>query len=505
MTTIRARLTIWYTVAMGVVILAFGTALVIERRHPSYDELDERLRLEAGVAGGYITESARVLGGQLTTYDSVPGRGGQGWTRMTVLANDVSSYLEGMRDPLIVVDSQGNLLYASQEARQLSYSSLESLVGLLRPRPSAQATGSVTLDQNAGPYRYLATPLADAGPGVAALLVATPTRTVTFEPRQLVRSMLVIAPLVLLLSIGVGYWLAGRALRPIQDMMDELEAITDGRSLHRRLMVPRSGDELARLALKVNGMIARLEQSFSGLRRFTADASHELKTPLMVVRAGVERALTNPGAPADSIETLDETLNQINRMSELVETLLTLARADEGRAPLALEEKDVRPLVAEAVETAGMLGEAENITVTASLPEGPVMLPIDSGRIRQLLLNLVTNAIKYTPPGGAVSVDLTDDGEVVKVRVKDTGIGIAAGDLPHVFDRFWRADLARARTEERPGFGLGLAISRWIAEAHGGKIEVNSRPGRGSTFTVTLPRGAAAAPASAGDNDQDTD
>ncbi len=490
MTTIRSRLTIWYTVAMGVVIVAFGTALVIERRHPSFDELDQRLSLEAGVALGYITESHRVLG-ELTTLDSVPGRGGVGWTPMKVLATDVSGYLEGMRDPLIVVDSQGNLLYASAEARTLSYSALEAMVGLLRPRPGVQVTGTVKLEA-VGAVRYLAAPLPDAGPNIAALLVATPTHAVTFEPRQLIRSMLVIAPLILLGSVGVGYWLAGRALQPIQDMMDELEAITDGRSLHRRLMVPRSGDELARLAIKVNGMIARLEQSFSGLRRFTADASHELKTPLMVVRAGVERALTNPGAPADSIEALDDTLNQINRMSELVETLLTLARADEGRTTLAVEEKDLGPLVAEAAETAGMLGEAREISVTASLPEHPVLLPVDSGRIRQLLLNLVTNAIKYTPEGGAVAVELEDTGEQVTIRVKDTGIGIAAGDLPHVFDRFWRADLSRDRTEERPGFGLGLAISRWIAEAHGGSIGVQSRPGRGSTFTITLPRAAAA-------------
>jgi signal transduction histidine kinase len=280
--------------------------------------------------------------------------------------------------------------------------------------------------------------------------------------------------------------------------MDELEAIQDGRSLHRRLVVPRSGDELARLAMKVNGMIARLEQSFSGLRRFTADASHELKTPLMVIRAGVERALTNPKAPPDSIEMLDETLNQINLMSELVETLLTLARADEGRATLATEQQDLRPLVAEAVETAGMLGEAAEISVRATLPEGAVILPVDGARIRQLLLNLVTNAVKYTPSGGSVSLELVDTGASVTITVSDTGIGIAPADLSHVFNRFWRADLARTRTGDRPGFGLGLAISRWIVEAHGGTIVVQSRAGRGSTFTVTLPRPELAAPPPAG-------
>jgi two-component system OmpR family sensor kinase len=489
MTTIRGRLTVWFTIAMMVVMLAFGTAIVIERRHPSFPELDDRLALEADFAKGWLAEQSRVLGGDITVVDSVQDRRDPSvWVKRLILAADVSSYLEAMRDPLIIVDSAGNLLYASQEARLLSYESLETLRALLRPRPGDRDAGTVTLDQTAGSYRYLAVPVEAPNTGIGALLIGTPTRTVSFEPRQLIRSMLVVAPIILLGSVAVGYWLAGRALRPVDDMMDELEAIQDGRSLHRRLVVPRSGDELARLAMKVNGMIARLEQSFSGLRRFTADASHELKTPLMVIRAGVERALTNPKAPPDSIEMLDETLNQINLMSELVETLLTLARADEGRATLATEQQDLRSLVAEAVETAGMLGETADITVRATLPEGAVILPVDGARIRQLLLNLVTNAVKYTPAGGSVSLELVDTGAAVTISVSDTGIGIAPGDLPHVFDRFWRADLARTRTGDRPGFGLGLAISRWIVEAHGGTILVQSRPGRGSTFTVTLPR-----------------
>lgn len=486
MRTIRARLTVWYSVAMALVLVAFASALVIERRHPSYDELDERLQLEADVATGWLTESHRVLGGELTAVDSVPGRNGE-WVRRTVLAPTVGNYLESMRDPLVIVSGDGNLLYASQESRSLSYNSIEGLVRLLRPRPSARVNGTVTLDPHLGAYRYLATPLSSLTE-IGGLVIATPTQVLSFEPRELIRSMAVIVPVLLVAAVGVGYWLAGRSLQPIQAMMDELEAITDGRTLHRRLMVPRSGDELARLALEVNGMLARLEQSFSGLRRFTADASHELKTPLMVVRAGVERALTNPKAPTDSIEQLDETLNQINRMSELVETLLTLARADEGRATLAVKDADLRELVAEAVETAGILGESAGISVSSQLPDQPVMLPVDEGRIRQLLLNLVTNAIKYTPEGGSVALELVDQDGSVVVKVRDTGIGIAAGDLPHVFDRFWRADPVRSRSEDHSGFGLGLAISRWIAEAHGGNIQVQSRPGRGSVFTVTFPR-----------------
>jgi signal transduction histidine kinase len=280
----------------------------------------------------------------------------------------------------------------------------------------------------------------------------------------------------------------------VQGLLDEVEAITDGRSLHRRLAVPMTADEVARLASTLNRMLARLEQSFASLHRFTADASHELKTPLMVLRAGVERSLTDPGTPPEVLQTLDETLEQINWMTEMVESLLTLARADEGRAPLTLEEHDLRPVIADVAETAEMLGEQQGVQVTSDVPAVPVTIAVDPHRIRELLLNLVTNAIKYTPGGGTVALELREQDGAATITVRDTGIGIAAGDLPHIFERFWRADPARSRTGDRPGVGLGLAITKWIAEAHGGSITVQSRPGRGTAFTVILPRSAAAVP-----------
>jgi signal transduction histidine kinase len=176
-----------------------------------------------------------------------------------------------------------------------------------------------------------------------------------------------------------------------------------------------------------------------------------------------------------------------------VESLLTLARADEGRAPLAVEESDLRDLVSDAVETAGMLGEGSGVTVTSRMPEHAVRMAVDRHRIREMLLNLVTNAIKYTPQGGTIDLSLADQDGAVSITVRDTGIGIAPGDLPHIFDRFWRADPARSRTGDRPGTGLGLAITKWIAEAHGGTITVQSRPGRGTIFTVHLPRATSGA------------
>src|SRR2546425_1068132 len=274
----------------------------------------------------------------------------------------------------------------------------------------------------------------------------------------------------------------------VEQIIPEVREITEGRSLPRRLAEPLVKDELGRLAETLNQMMTRLERSFAALRRFTADASHELKTPLTVVRAGVERAITTHNLPQDTLATLEETLQEIKRMTELVDALLTLARADEGIAPLHREPVDLREIVEEVRETGELLAEESGVRVEVATPPEPMVVSVDATRIRQLILNLLTNAVKYTPPGGTVRMRLGAADGRVTLSVADTGIGIAPGDLPHIFDRFWRADSARTRTGERPGAGLGLAISKWIAEAHGGRIDVVSRPGGGTTFTVTLPR-----------------
>jgi signal transduction histidine kinase len=467
----------WYTVALAVTVLAFGTALYLERRQASVRELDQRLALEADLAQRWLAQSYKVLGRIVTTANLNPA-----------LDPAISAYLEAARDYLIVADTAGQVLALSDVARTLNAPTLERLTAPLDTLPLTRHSGVLTLGAPIGSVRYLVAPIDNAGAGIGGLLVATPTKQASFGPSDLLRSMLLIAPVILIGAGLLGYWLAGTSLRPVQGIMDEVDAISDGTSLHRRLAVPLSGDEMARLAVTVNGMLSRLEQSFASLHRFTADASHELKTPLMVLRAGVERALIHPGTPGEILQSLDETLAQINQMTEMVENLLTLARADEGRAPLAVEESDLREVVADVAETAGMLGENAGVSASHTMPDTPIHLAVDRHRIREMLLNMVTNAIKYTPKGGTIALGLEEDEQSVTFTVRDSGIGIAAGDLPHIFDRFWRADQARSRTGERPGTGLGLAITKWIAEAHGGSITVQSRPGRGSVFTVRLPK-----------------
>jgi signal transduction histidine kinase len=298
--------------------------------------------------------------------------------------------------------------------------------------------------------------------------------------------MLAVAPFVLMASVGAAYVIAGTAVAPLDRVINEVEAITDGRSLHRRLAVDGSGDELARLNATLNAMLGRLETSFGALRRFTADASHELRTPLTVLRADVERAMTASVPPTEQLVALEEALHETTRMADLVDSLLTLARADEGRFDLHRMPLDVEPLVHDVFETAVILGEEAGLHVNLTASEPAIVLG-DLTRMRQLFLNLVTNAIKYTPRGGEVELRLSRRGYDAAFAVRDTGIGIAAADLPYVFERFWRADRARSRAAERGGSGLGLAISQYIAQAHGGQLTVQSRLGRGSTFTVLIP------------------
>ena len=488
MRTIRTQLTVWYAVALLGTVLAFGVTVSLVERGAGMRELERRLTAEAGLAGALL-QQASGAGAPLVEYSSDPYLG--------LLRVDVAENLDRIQDYVVVVDSAARTLYGSAEVRRLTPEASD----LLRERTyavtgsgsSPTETFSLTLDEVQ--LRFVGRRVRQAGPAIIAVAVGAPTRDLAIVPERLLTSMVAVLPFILLGAVAVGWVLSSWALRPVGEMIDELEAITDGRSLHRRLPAPAGrADELGRLANTLNAMMARLETSFAALRRFVADASHELKTPLTVMRAGVERALTDPRTAPEALGPLDETLQEVRRMTELVDALLTLARVDEGRLELHTEPTDLRALVAEVYETAQMLGEEVGLTVVLEEPVAPVVADVDAGRVRQALMNLMTNAVKYTPAGGTIWLSLTATDDAVTVAVRDTGIGIAPGDVARVFDRFWRADSARSRTGDRAGIGLGLSIGKWIAEAHGGSLAVTSRPGRGSTFTLTIPRARGAPP-----------
>jgi two-component system OmpR family sensor kinase len=483
--SIRFRLAVYYALALTATMVALGAAVYWERTATAPREAEQRvdaaLKTESDFAVNLLKQHAQILR-RLAAAGADSGR---------TLLDEVKPYFDQSTGALLLADGTGTVVYYSPPAQSLPEETAAAIQTLFQRRPPPYGIDTLPGPSGQPHYRYNLAAV-DAYPAVGAVLVAAPVQVDTSEVRQILLSMLMMAPLILVTSGALGYWLAGRSLRPVEVMIEELESIQDGTSLNRRLALPPGDDEISRLAQKLNDMLGRVERSFVGLRRFTADASHELKTPLMVLRAGVERSLTHPQTPGEIVPALDETLRQINQMSELVTNLLTLARGDEGRASLALSNVDLRTLVAEAAETAEILGEERQVKVVVDQPRHPVMLAVDSGRIRQLLMNLVTNAVKYTQSGGQVTLTLSEAPDAVTLSVRDTGIGIAPGDLPNVFERFWRADIARSRTGEHPGTGLGLAISKWIAEAHGGTISAQSRPGRGSVFTITLPRDSAA-------------
>src|SRR6266571_3008382 len=464
MQTIRGRLTAWYSIALALTLAAFAAVLYGARRGASYQDLDQRIQSEAALTGGILAESYRARG--VLVRGDTAGR--------PVLIPDLAALLEAVPDYLIITARDGSLLFASPDARALTFQQVEQLRLVAAAPISGRTSGALRLEPDGPKLHYALRYVTDAGPQLSA--------------EQLLSTIALILPLGLVAALLMGSWIARRALAPVDRIITEVREITDGRSLHRRLAEPMVKDELGRLTETLNQMMTRLERSFAALRRFTADASHELKTPLTVLRAGVERAITTSGLPQDTLATLEETLQEIKRMTELVDALLTLARADEGIAPLHREPVDLRGIVEEVRETGELLAEESGVRVEVTTPPDPIVVAVDATRIRQLILNLLTNAVKYTPPGGTVRMQLGSANGRVTLSVADTGIGIAPGDLPHIFDRFWRADSARTGTGERPGAGLGLAICKWIAEAHGGRIDVISRPGRGTTFTVTLPR-----------------
>lgn len=485
MASTRSRLTVSYAFVLLGTMVAFSTSIWVARRNVAVEQIGQELGPYAFRTADEVlsaVQSAQLELKQLTYVDTTNVRRPK--IRATRTLTDLLDPVPGY---FMVLDRSNNLMYSSTVMRSLSRDDQDKVLQNVL-QLTDEARGAV-VPVRSDSSRLLAVTKRNLGnaPNISRVVVALPTNLSQLPPQLLVGTMVVLAPIIFVLSLVVAYLVVGNAFRPVDQLINEVEAITDGRSLHRRLPADASNDELSRLGITVNAMLTRLETSFAALRRFTADASHELKTPLTVLRADVERAM-HPGTNrAERMIALEEALQETARMSDLVDSLLTLARADEGRFDIYPTPIDIEPLVREVYETAVILGEDAGLRLSLPTLESAVVMG-DRTRLRQLLLNLVTNAIKYTPSGGRVEVSVTrrPDDEIAIV-VRDTGIGISASDLPHVFDRFWRADRVRSRASERGGFGLGLSISQWIVQAHGGSITVQSRLGRGSLFTVILP------------------
>jgi len=280
----------------------------------------------------------------------------------------------------------------------------------------------------------------------------------------------------------LGRFSARKSLRLIDDITQTAQEI-DANNLSQRFEVHTAGDELDGLTSTLNEMIARLEGSLRQIRQFTSDVSHELRTPLTVIRGQTEVILRKERTTEEYHQVLESNLEEMEWMSRIVDNLLTLSRADAGQLQIEIRPVQLKQLVVEAYEECSLLAEEKNLSVSLDKIEEALVYG-DEMWLRQVLWNLIDNAVKYTPEGGKIWLSLEVEGGYAKLTVRDTGIGIPEEDLPRIFDRFYRVDKARSR--EMGGSGLGLNIMKWIVNAHKGRIEVTSRLGEGSCFTIWL-------------------
>jgi heavy metal sensor kinase len=305
--------------------------------------------------------------------------------------------------------------------------------------------------------------------------------------RQQLQEILVVLvlglPLIVVLAGIGGYVLARRALAPIDQLGAEARRITAER-LHERLSVPNEKDEIGRLAAVINDTLARLESSFDQLRRFTADASHELRTPLSVIRGIGEMGLRETRTPAEYKDAIGGMLEEVDRLTRLVDTLLRLSRGDAGTARLASDVVDLGELARDVASSLGVLAEErrQRLSVDAA---ANVRVAADRLVLRDAITNLVDNAIKYSPLGSTIDVQVARNGQRATLTVTDEGPGIPVEHRQRIFDRFYRVDEGRSR--EMGGSGLGLAIAKWAVEANGGEIAVEAA-GSGTAFRIVLPR-----------------
>ena len=333
------------------------------------------------------------------------------------------------------------------------------------------------------PVRVLTWPVIDSGRFIGVVRVGMSRMNIAKTLSHLLIVMAGLFPLALALAAGGGWLAARRALSPVDRMTQAAQRIKAGR-LSDRLEKSGTGDELDRLADTLNEMLGRLETSFAEMRQFTADASHELQTPLTILRGEMEVALRSTRRPDEYGEVLKSALEEIERISLLVEGLLLLARSDAGVLRIEHAPVDLVLVAEEVLSRLGPHASKKGVVLKVGRIE-PVMVAGDRFHLERLLFNLVDNAVKYTPAEGTVAVEIAQDGGFAVLGVADTGIGIPAEEQQNVFKRFYRS--ADARSQPQGGSGLGLSIVQSVVEAHGGRIELMSEPGSGSTFRVYLP------------------
>lgn len=461
--TLRTRLTLWYTAALLAVLLVYAVLVFAFLKRSLWQQLDARLYATA--------ESEEAVLEPIWTSSGV-----------AQAASDPDDDEEDDDPWAEVWDRDGHRLFQSARALRMPLAGLRA--------PSRASARSVIVAERHVRVR-----------DEARRIAGQPVYLRTAESEEQLRGTL--AELLLLMSLGLplavggaavgGYRLARRALTPVDRMAERVEAITAER-LGDRVPIENPADEIGRLAGVVNGTLARLEQSFEQMRRFTADASHELRTPLTAIRTIGEVSLREPHDEAAYREIVGSMLEEVDRLTRLVDTMLLLSRAEAGCIPVNRETTNLTDLALEVAGQLEVLAEEKGQRLVVDA-DGPAWAVADPVVLRLALVNLVDNAIRHSPAGCRIDVRVGSGAGGAVVDVQDGGRGIPATHLARLFDRFYRVDVARSRREG--GAGLGLAIARWAVEVQNGSIQVASEEGRGSTFRITVPR-ADLAPAGEG-------
>jgi len=461
---IRARLTAWYVVLLAAIIAGLGTFVVLAFRDDMQDAIDRDLRRSwTPIARDYADEG-------LEDFNDA--------SRMVLPRGAVSQ----------VLDPEGRLLATWGDPPPQEPVTRDGVIG--RELPDTGRVVSLTVGAREGRFRALIAPVNRLGQR-HTVIVAESLREVEQSVDRVLVLLLLAVPAALAATGFGGWWLARKALLPVERMTSQADRIGID-ELGERIAVPRTADEIAHLAVTLNAMLDRLERGVADKQRLVADASHELRSPLAVMRAELDVSL-RAGVSARNRAVLVSVREEVDRMSRTVDNLLTLAQADEGQLELLTRRVRLLDVIDTALRALEPLAEAKGVTLELEEADGATEIEADPERLHQALANLIENAIKFSAPGQAVRVAEWARGDEVGVTVGDRGPGIPADARERVFDRFFRVDQSRGRTVG--GSGLGLAICREIAVAHGGHVWVESEEGRGSAFSLALPADRALTPA----------
>lgn len=476
-TTVRTRLTLWYVGVLALVLLGFSAALYAQLARSINERLDESLRATLTLMTETLTRDLKEGLAEAAELKKLE--------KIIVPENLIEQDVAQGTAIDLNFPQQATAIFAADGKRLAEKSAREGFHAAL-PAPQPTAEQGSQLFTTAG-LRSAAQRVAAPTKGSPYLIVVAQSLAANErELKALRRIFLFAVPLALLFAGLSGYFLARKSLAPVAAMSERAQRIT-AENLNDQLPVANPRDELGQLATAFNKLLARLNTSFDQQRQFMADASHELRTPHSVIHANAEITLEHSEGNVDEYrEALASIQRQTQRLMRLVEDMFTLARADAGRRPLHRSVFYLDELVSETTEAARVLATRKDVTVeVADAAETPFRG--DEVLLRQMLLNLLDNAIRYTTMGGRVCVSLIQNDSAFEITVDDNGAGIPLEAQPHIFERFYRADESRSRATDSGGAGLGLSIARWVAEAHDGKLELRRSDASGSIFAVTLP------------------